>query len=84
MNRKENFKKYLISIGKSEKSSSNYMIVFRQAKNKGLNIEKVSLQEIRKAAAEHLETEEGKAQNIKGKHMYSAALHLFEKYMERN
>ena len=82
MNRKENFKKYLISIGKSPKSSTNYMCVFRQAKNKGMDIETVSLKEIRKAAAEHLATEEGKAQNIKGKHMYSAALTQFDKYIE--
>jgi hypothetical protein len=58
-------------------------IVFRQAKIKGMDIETVGLELIRKALADYLETQDGIAQNLKGKHMYSAALHLFEAYIER-
>ena len=71
------FKQWLISSGKSEKSTANYMIVFRQAKLRGIALTYANQDAIARVASEYLATPEGKAQDIKGKNMYSCALKLF-------
>ena len=53
------------------------MIVFRQAKLHGIALTYANQDAIARVASEHLATPEGKAQDIKGKNMYSCALKLF-------
>jgi hypothetical protein len=82
MNTKQSFKNFMVkSLNKSEKSASNYCIVFRRAKLAGLNTDEIDPRIIAKLMHDWLKTEDGiKADKI-GNYMYSCSLKLYEKYL---
>ena len=79
---KQSFKNFMInSLNKSEKSASNYCIVFRQAKLANLDIDAIDPRIIAKLMSDWLKTEEGIKADKVGNYMYSCSLKLYEKFL---
>ena len=82
MNTKQSFKNFMVkSLNKSEKSASNYCIVFRRAKLANLDIDATDPRIIAKLMHDWLKTNDGIKADKVGNYMYSCSLKLYEKFL---